>query len=532
MAILSRETKSKDGKAYRREKTFCRHTLWLVLLPLFSCTCRLPENATKTSAPAPIFPHYTDGIHIPCNIAPLNFVLPDTVKKAIVGITSSSARKVFSVKQKVSIPMNFWKELLAAAEQGKQDTVRIEIVLRGASGHYTAYPPVRWIVCPDTIDPYLTYRLVQPTAGAYRVLELRQRCLENFEESVLISNQEMGGNCFNCHTYDQGNADRMMVHLRKPSEGSLFFENGNVQKVRLPEAEKALAHLPDSLRMPLNFVYAAWHPQGKYIAFCTDILGITGYAAHRQYLNLLDSASNILLYHPEKRGISLPPALWTADYEETWPAWSPDGKWLYFCRAPKTSPDTVARYPEWGERVRHIHFDLCRIAFDAQTGTFADSVQVVLVSEPGKSYSVPRVHPDGRHLLLCRSLFNSVPYQSEGDLLLLDLENPRESLSSDDNPADILNSAESESWHEWSSNGAWVVFGSKRQDGHYTLPYIAYFDGKKFEKPFVLPQKSPRFYQTNLRAFNLPTFVRNASPVTPRQAAQGKESPALPIGLL
>ena len=539
MAIFSRKQGipnvcvKTSGQGKRFWPSFFHPALWLVvLLPLVSCTCRLPENAVKTSEPAPVFPYYADGIHIPCNIAPLNFVLPDTVKKAFVGISSSSARKVFKTRQKAVIPMDFWKELLANAKQGKQDTLTLEIVVRGISGNHTAYPPLRWIVCPEPIDPYLSYRLVQPTAGAYRVLELRQRCLENFEETILISNREMGGNCFNCHTYDQGNADRMMVHLRKPSEGSLFFENGNVQKVCLPEAEKALAQLPDSLRMPLHFVYAAWHPGGTYIAFCTNILGITGYAAHRQYLNLLDSASNILLYHPEKRSVSLPHALWTAAYEETWPAWSPDGKWLYFCRAPKTEPDTVARYPEWGERVKHIHFDLCRIAFDAATGTFADSVQVVLASEPGRSYSVPRVHPNGKHLLLCRSLFNSVPYQSEGDLLLLDLENLRDAHSyPDGNPAAILNSAESESWHEWSTNGHWVVFGSKRQDGHYTLPYIAYFNGTKFERPFVLPQKSPRFYQTNLRAFNLPTFVRNASPITPRLAAQGKESPALPIGI-
>ena len=540
MAIFSRKQGipnvcvKTSGQGKRFWPSFFHPALWLVvLLPLVSCTCRLPENAVKTSEPAPVFPYYADGIHIPCNIAPLNFVLPDTVKKAFVGISSSSARKVFKTRQKAVIPMDFWKELLAKAKQGTQDTLTLEIVVRGISGNYTAYPPLRWIVCPEPIDPYLSYRLVQPTAGAYRVLELRQRCLENFEETILISNREMGGNCFNCHTYDQGNADRMMVHLRKPSEGSLFFENGNVQKVCLPEAEKALAQLPDSLRMPLHFVYAAWHPGGTYIAFCTNILGITGYAAHRQYLNLLDSASNILLYHPEKRSVSLPHALWTAAYEETWPAWSPDGKWLYFCRAPKTEPDTVARYPEWGERVKHIHFDLCRIAFDASTGTFADTVQTLLHAKPDCSYSMPRMQPDGKGILLCRALFNSIPYHALGDLLYFRIADGGQNILPDrtENPADILNSAESESWHDWSGNGSWVVFGSKRQNSHYELPYIAYFDGENFGKPFLLPQKNGNFYHANLRLFNLPTFARKASPVCPQNAAAGKESPAQEIEL-
>lgn len=517
---------------------FFRHFLSLLLFfPVLSCTHRLPENAIKTPEPAPIFPLYADGIHIPCNIAPLHFVLPDTVRNTVVKISSSTARKVLKTKQKVSVSAKFWKKLTSAASQGKQDTVVLEIALRGPSGTYIVYPRIHWIVCPDSIDPYLSYRLVQPTAGAYNVIELRQRCLENFEEKVLMDNRMTGGNCFNCHTYDQGDAERMMIHLRKPSEGSLFYQGGEIEKVRLPDADQALAYLPDSLRMPLNFVYAAWHPNGEYIAFCTNILGITGYAAHRQYVNLLDSASNIILYHPEKRYICLPPALWTTDYEETWPAWSPDGKWLYFCRTPKTNPDTVARYPEWGERVQHIRFDLCRIAFDASKGVFSDTVQIVLASENGRSYSVPRIHPDGRHLLLCRSLFNSVPYQSEGDLLLINLEETENSChhplygTETENPADILNSSESESWHEWSANGHWVVFGSKRQDGHYTLPYIAYFNGKNFEKPFVLPQKSCRFYQTNLRSFNLPTFTRTPSRLTPRKAASGKNSPASIIDL-
>lgn len=492
---------------------------------LFSCSPRMPKDVLSVAEPAPLFPDYADGIHIPCNIAPLNFTLPDSVKRAFVQVRSSRAEKILKTRRVVSFSQKFWRQLTAAAKEGTTDTIRLDIAFCGASGVYHRFPTIRWVVCPDTIDPYLTYRLVQPIAGSYNVLELRQRCLENFDEKILMSNRQMGGNCFNCHTYCEGDADRMMIHLRKPSEGSLYFENGEVQKLRLTENPDALAYLPDSLRMPLGLVYAAWHPSGKYIAFCTNVLGISGYAAHRPYMNLLDSASNILLFHPRKRSVSLPPALWTADYEETWPAWSHDGKWLYFCRTAKVSPDTVQRYPHWGERVFHIRFDFCRIAFNPETGLFADTVQTLLKGEPDKSYSVPRVHPDGRHVLLCRGLFNSVPYYSGGDLLLTDVEN----LSDTANAAEMLNSPESESWHEWSANGRWVVFGSKRQDGHYTLPYFAYFDGKNFSKPFVLPQRSGRFYQTNLRAFNLPTFTRKASNITPKQAAQGKRAPAFEI---
>lgn len=513
--------------------------LFYLCLCTVCCTPEVPSEKTETilksGQPAPIFPDYADNIHIPCNIAPLNFVLPDSVRQAWVEISSSDFKKTIKTRQKVAFPVKLWKKLTARAAHGQTDTVQLRIFLRGKTGAIVQYAPIHWIVCSDSIDAYLSYRLVQPTAGAYHVLELRQRCLENFDEQVLISNRAMNQNCFNCHTYQDGWAEKMLVHLRKPSEGSLLFLNGKTLKIRLPDEGTALRHLPDSLRMPLNLVYAAWHPRQNYVALSTNILGLSGYTAHRQYVNLFDSASNILLYHlpdgqtaQEEAGfITLPAALWTSAYEETWPAWSPDGKWLYFCRAPKSSRELVNRYPSWGERVMHTYFDLCRIAFDPKTGLFADTVQVLLKADTTKSYSVPRVHPDGKHVLLCCGLFNSVPYHSSGNLLLIEPDR----LQTDTNPAQILNSQECESWHEWSANGRWVVFSSKRQDGIYATPYIAYFNGRNFERPFVLPQKSCRFYQTNLRSFNLPTFTRNASPVTPQKAASGRQAPALEIGI-
>lgn len=454
-------------------------------------------------------------------------------------IGSSSERKVFKTGKDVIFPQKFWQGLISTAKQGKQDTIRLEITVRGSSKTYVSYPPVHWVLCPEPIDPFLTYRLLPSIEGAYNiqkrgynVMELRERNLENFEERILLSNEKMQRNCFNCHTSPSDNPQKMMVHLRSPSEGSLFFDGENVTKRVPPSWEKIGKNLPDSLRMPLNFVYPAWHPQEEWIALSTNILGLGGYAPEHQYVDILDSACNIILYNVPNNKIVLNKTLWTSNYEETWPTWSPDGKWLYFCRAPKTDPDTVERYPEWGERIWHIHFDLCRIAFDSETGRFSDTVQTLLHAEPGCSYSMPRVQPDGQGILLCQSRFNSIPYHSLGNLLYLRLDTlSSDSVFNEGNPADVLNSIESESWHDWSGNGHWVVFGSKRQDGHYELPYIAYFDGRTFSKPFLLPQKSGKFYKTNLRVFNLPTFARKTSRITPHKAAVGKESTPLEIGI-
>jgi hypothetical protein len=73
---------------------------------------------------------------------------------------------------------------------------------------------------------------------------------------------------------------------------------------------------------------------------------------------------------------------------------------------------------------------------------------------------------------------------------------------------DKVNSARSESYPTWSSNGRWIMVASRRDDGNYTRPYIAYFDKEgKAHKAFELPQKDPNFYTFFLRSFNRPEFM-------------------------
>ena len=73
---------------------------------------------------------------------------------------------------------------------------------------------------------------------------------------------------------------------------------------------------------------------------------------------------------------------------------------------------------------------------------------------------------------------------------------------------DIINSSESESYHSWSSNGRWIIFSSRREDGTYTRLYISYFDKKgKAHKPFVLPQKDPQFNKRDFKSYNIPEFI-------------------------
>ena len=73
---------------------------------------------------------------------------------------------------------------------------------------------------------------------------------------------------------------------------------------------------------------------------------------------------------------------------------------------------------------------------------------------------------------------------------------------------DKWNSPSVESYHSWSSNSRWVVFSSRRIDGLYTRPYIAYIDADgRIGKPFVMPQKTGDFYSNFMNSYNIPEFV-------------------------
>lgn len=496
-----------------------------------------PGIPEKTDQVAPLIPYYGSGICIPSNIAPLNFCLPDTFLRAEVQMSVDSLSFSYRIKHSLDIPRKDWKRMIEEALVSENDII-VNITATSRSGKTLAYAPVNWSVSQDSIDRFLTFRLVQPIDGAYNEIALYERDLSGFKTTKLISNKLMGNNCFNCHTYYKGEADNMTIHLRKPSEGSLVINGNTIQKVRLPSDKELNDILPDSLQMPLNFVYSAWHPQKDWMAFCTNIIGTAATGVHRRFINLYDSASNIVLYNVKNNEVHIFPQLWTREWEETWPAWSPDGKWLYFCRAPKSDSSLVARYPLHSERIRHIHFDLARIGFDEEKGCFSDSIEIILKSDENRSYSVPRVNPDGQHLVACVSKFNSVPYQAKGDLVMVNLQvfeehDPNEEHDPDFyQPLDILNSDEAESWHEWSQNGKWMVFASKRADGHYSLPYFTHFNGESFSKPFVLPFRKAQQFMTNLRSYNLPTFVKDHSAITPTGIAKARGQEATPIKVI
>ncbi len=177
---------------------------------------------------------------------------------------------------------------------------------------------------------------------------------------------------------------------------------------------------------------------------------------------------------------------------DTYPEWSPDGKYLYFCRAAQI-----------GEQYdyKEIRYNLFRVSFDPDKRSFGEAELVFDAAQINKSVAFPRISPEGRFLVLTLFDYGCFPiWHKEADLYSIDLGNFKASRLD-------LNSDFADSYHSWSSNGRWLVFSSKRGDGLTARPYISYIgENGVSDKPFILPQENPEFYQRFLKSFNIPEF--------------------------
>jgi Tol biopolymer transport system component len=477
-----------------------------ILIGSISCNQKVPV-CEEINQNAVLDPDYS-SVTIPPNIAPMNFRINETGDKYMVRFYNSNGIDflVSSRDGSINIPGKKWHELLSASISKE---FRMDIIVK-KSKKWLKFNTITNFVAKDSIDKYLVYRLIDPVFESWNTMGLYQRNLENFKETPLILNRVSDGNCMNCHTFLKNDSKTMMFHMRGEHAGTVIYRNGKLTKINTKTAKTISSG-----------TYAAWHPSGKYIAFSVNNIVQSYHAIPGRAVEVYDTLSNIVLYDLNKNVITSCKALSDPDHLETFPAWSPDGRYLYYCCAIKyahKSPD----YESFMNVHSKIRYDLLRIAFDQETRTFGAVDTVLTVSDTVSSISFPRVSPDGRYLLFCKSEHGNLSIWHPGsDLYLIDLNTGI--VSKPD-----INSNKSESFHSWSSTGRWIVFSSRRDDGLlYTRPYFSYFDTSgKMHKPFVLPQKSTMHYLKIMKSYNLPELVTSKTNLNPRKLERIIKAPA------
>ena len=452
------------------------------------------DQYTLIDRPAKIQPDYCETV-IPPNIAPLNFFVEESGSQYCVKIHSKRGRaiQIYSRSPKIMIDQNRWGELLNA---NRGELLNFDVFVKTANppagaAQWNRFSSITNQIANEDIDGFLVYRRIHPGHGYWRKMGIYQRDLHRFDESLILDNDYFKGGCLNCHTFCNNRTDKMFIGIRSAVYGSsvLFIENGDVNKIGT------------------KFGYTSWHPSGRVAAYSINKVHQFFHTAASEVRDVIDLDSLLAYYLIDSKTIKTTPQISKKDRLETYPVWSPDGRYLYFCSAPLTWSDRNIIPGNFNE----IKYDLVRISYDVDSDTWGELETVLSAQETGLSMLLPRISPDGRWLLFCMCNYGCFPvYQQSSDLYMIDLEAAQRTGRYEYRRLEI-NSDKSESWHSFSSNGRWIAFSSKRRGGVFTRTYISYVDRQgKVYNPMLLPQKDPTYYDSCLWTYSVPELIQES----------------------
>jgi Tol biopolymer transport system component len=290
-----------------------------------------------------------------------------------------------------------------------------------------------------------------------------------------------------------------MMYVRGDGGGAILNQNGRLRKLNIKT--------PDMVATSTYFTFA---PSGRYVVFSANVVVPAVHGMAQKRLEVYDTESDIYVADLEKNRIISSKLLSDSSRLETFPTFSPDGKYIYYCTSPKV------KLPE---NYKNLKYVLARISFDETTGSFGTQVDTLFTE---RSVCHPRVSPDGERLLFTVQDYGTFPiWHKEADLWMMNIKTGTIDM------LQVVNSDMSDTYHSWSSNSRWFVFASKRDDGLYGKPYFCYVDKKgKAHKPFCLPQNDPTFYDDCLKSFNAPEMVKGKIPFDAVDVANALKLPA------
>ena len=461
---------------------------------LVSCSSEAVEKCTQVGYEPNISPDYS-GIVIPPNIAPLNFRILEKGRTYRVKIHSDrgAAIELVSKTGSTRIPLRKWRALLDA---NKGHKVFVDVYVKNADNGWLQFQPITNTIAREDIDETLVYRFMKPIYNAWKDMGIYQRNLTDYDVSLVLHGRSFGEGCLNCHSFVGNAPDTMTMGLRSAKYGShtILARNGSIRKIGT------------------KWGYTAWHPSGRLAAYSINKVVQFFHTGGMEVRDVVDLDSALVCYHIDSKKAVCPAELSDKNRLETYPTWSPDGRYLYYCSGPVLWKDRDTVPPEDYDKIK---YDLRRIAYNVETDQWGKTETILPAEQTGLSILLPKISPDGRFLLFCMCRYGCFPiYQPSSDLYLMDLATGHYRKLA-------INSDYSESWHSWSSNSRWIAFSSKRQGGSFTRTYFSYVDetGQAY-KPFVLPQKHPAYYDSLLETYSVPELIKSSVKVNKSLLAQ------------
>lgn len=460
----------------------CRSISLLLLLSLAACSSPV-QNALSVDALPPIYPDYV-GVTVPAELAPLNFELTDPeLERLEVTVTGQRGGSLRVSGRWADFPITEWQQL---ARQNRGDSLTVVVCACNRRGEWCRYRPFPVYVDSLPLADYgLTYRCIEPGYEVGGNISICQRNLSNFDEEPLLTETALPGRCFNCHTANRTDPALFTLQVRGANGGTLVQCEGEQlwYDTRTPQTKAAGS-------------YAYWHPQGRYCAYAVNSVHQSFFVQPGDRMEVFHKFGDVVVLDTQTDRL-LGSSLLSGEGVEIFPAFSADGATLYY------SGSSPCQVPAEYEKVK---CSLCAIAFDADKGEFGQQVDTLLNGPAtDRSYVLARPSYDGRWLMYCVADRGNFPVcRSTSDLWLMDLR------SGESRPLTEVNTPQSESYHNWSSDSRWFVYSSKGDNGLQSWAYLARVDeAGRVSKPVLLPQRRPlKYYRERFDSFNCPDFTR------------------------
>lgn len=472
-----------------RKVILVRPFIVLIIISIFSACNNLPSDSINTDQELKIYPDYS-SIIIPPNIAPMNFRIENSADKFMIQISNSKGRaiRIKTRSSSVLIPIKKWKKLLDE-DRGGQITIRV--FTKNTGERWNEFVPVVNEIATEEISSYISYRKLPASYILWNEMGIYQRSVEDFSESPVMVNAVTEKNCMNCHSFNAGNPDQFLFHMRTKYGGTVLLNNDSLSFLDTnTDSSKGAG------------VYPSWHPDGKIVAFSVNQIRQKFHSKKENQIYVFDQYSDIVLYDLDKNTIIRPEELASENLENL-PSWAVDGNSLYYISSGPYS-DTLP--------YNTTTYDLMSISYDKSNRKFGAADMLIDADEFGKSVTFPRESPKGKLIAFIAidygyfSIFNP-----EADVYLFNKE-----TSEITKPA--INSEFTESYPSWSANGAWLMYISKRNDGVLSQVWFSYVDENgNAGKAFVLPQKNPVYYDEQTYNFNRPEFISGKVKLNPRK---------------